>query len=377
MTSMGRLETQHRSETRGACRGAGRGWVRRGLGLGAVAGALAFAAPAEAQYPPQGGGYQQPPPGQPGYGPPPGQPPPGYGYAPPPPRKPKKKKSTALEVGSLYATGIAYGVGTGIWIDAEFEIEDPGLRLIPPAILGLAAPVGVYILDHPTMPRGMPSSIATGLFIGAGEGLGIASYQHVSADEENEWGFKGLARSEVIGATAGGIAGFAGYYFLKPSPKTNLFLSSSVVWGSVIGSEFGGGASTGDFDEANDTVSLGGLIGFNIALAGAGGLSTVWVPSWDQIGWMWGGLALGTALSLPVYIFYAGSDADARRGLIFQGVAGTIGLGAGALIGRPDKKGAIAELDDDDDPPFARITGGGLMPVYGPGGGAQISGELW
>lgn len=329
--------------------------------------ALVYGEPYEvAQY---GGGFQGGYQG--GYAPPP----PGY-YPPPGAPGKTKKDSTGLEVAYLYGTAIAYGVGLGIWLDAEFEIEDPGLMLIMPGVLGLAAPVGVYVLDHPPMPEGMPSAIATGLAIGAGEGLGFASYQWVTADEPDELSFKWLARAEVIGATVGGAAGFVGYYFLKPSPKTNMLLTSSVVWGSVLGSEFGGGASNGDWGETNDSVSLGGLIGFNVALAGAAGLSTVWTPSWDQLGWMWGGLAIGTAVSLPVYIFYAGSDYDARRGLIFQGVAGTLGLAAGAFIGRPDKKGAIVENDDFDHDQFARIVGGSLMPVPG-GAGATLVGQLW
>lgn len=250
---------------------------------------------------------------------------------------------------------------------------------IAPGLFGVAAPVGVYILDTPPMPRGMPSAIATGLLIGAGEGLGVASYQFVTADKEKEWPFLGLATAEFVGATVGGAAGYAFYYFFRPSPKTNIFLASGVTWGAAIGSAFGGGASKGDWGQANDTISLGGLIGFNVAVAGAVGLSTVWTPSWDQIGWMWGGFAIGVAASLPVYIFYAGSDYDPRRGLIFQGIAGLLGIGAGALIGRPDKKGALVWDDPGDDrerPAFARVLGGSVVPY--PGGlGAQVLGELW
>ena len=65
-----------------------------------------------------------------------------------------------------------------------------------------------------------------------------------------------------------------------------------------------------------------------------------------------------------------------RRGLIFQGVAATLGLAAGALIGRPDKPGAIAEAPSTTRPAFAKISGGGLMPINH-GMGAQVSGELW
>jgi hypothetical protein len=379
------------------------------LGLGCACVALGLASSAEAQYPPPAPGYGAPgygapPPGYgaPGYGAPPpgygapgygapgyGAPPPGYGapgygapgygtpgYGAPGYGAPGPKKSTSLEVGFLYVTAAAWGVGTGIWLDAEFGIEDPGLRFILPGVLGVAAPVGVYGLDRALhkMPEGMPSAIATGMMVGAGEGLGIASYQWVHSDEPNEWGFRGLARAEVLGSTLGGLGGYAFYYLARPVPKDNVLVASSIFWGSIIGSEFGAGASNGAWSQTNDSMSLGGLVGFNVALAGAGALATVWTPSWNQLGWMWGGLGLGTALSLPVYIFYAGSDHDARRGLIFQGVAGTLGLAAGALIGTPDKPGAMVE--NDDHPKFARLLGGGLFPVPG-GAGVQAFGQLW
>ena len=320
------------------------------------------------QWGPGGGQYQPPPP--PPYGYPPQQP-----YPQPPPRQ-RRPRSTGLEISTLYVTATAYGVGTGIFFDALVGIEDPGLALIAPGILGVAAPIVVFIADRPEMPEGMPSAIAAGMLIGAAEGLGVASYQWVSAKKENEWPFLGLAASEFIGATVGGVAGYGFYYLLRPHPKNNIFLASSAVWGSGIGSLFGGGASNGDWGQANDAVSLGGLIGLNVAVAGAVGLSAVWTPSWDQIGWMWGGAAIGAAASLPVYILYAGSDKDPRRGLIAQGVAATLGIGAGAFIGRPDRRGALVYNEPEEDPPFARVLGAGPLGVPG-GMGAQVMGQLW
>ena len=64
----------------------------------------------------------------------------GYAYAPP--QKKSLPKSTPLEVGYLYATSVAYGMGTGIWFDALVGIDDPGVQFIAPALLGVAAPVG-------------------------------------------------------------------------------------------------------------------------------------------------------------------------------------------------------------------------------------------
>ncbi|XXY53817.1 hypothetical protein WME91_22030 [Sorangium sp. So ce269] len=303
----------------------------------------------------------------------------GGGYAYPPPQQKKTQpKSTPLEVGYLYATSVAYGVGTGIWFDAVVGIDDPGVQFIAPAVLGVAAPVGVYFLDQPPMPRGMPSAIATGMVIGAGEGLGIASYQYVSARKGKEWGFLGLATSEVIGSTVGGAAGLGFYYLLRPKPQTNMLLASGAVWGTIIGSEFGAAASNGSWSESNDSVSLGGLIGFNVATAGAVGLAIAWTPSWNQLAWMWGGLGIGTVVSLPIYFAYIGSDHDPRRGLIAQGAAGTLGLVAGALfLGKPDPAGEVAANEEQRaHPPFARVLGGSLVPYPG-GMGAVVLGELW
>src|SRR5205814_7144016 len=106
-----------------------------------------------------------------------------------------------FELGSLYATSTAYAVGVGVWLDAELRLRDPATRLIPPTLLGVAAPLGVYIADHPALPRGLPAAISTGLFVGAGEGLGIASLQMATA--ERAWGPVGLGRALVIGGGAG------------------------------------------------------------------------------------------------------------------------------------------------------------------------------
>ncbi|HLM75795.1 MAG TPA: hypothetical protein VK459_23935, partial [Polyangiaceae bacterium] len=280
------------------------------------------------------------------------------------------------EVGYLYGTATTYGIGTGIWLDAEIGIEDPGLQFIAPVVLGAAAPLIVFLADRPAMPRGMPAAIATGMLIGAGEGLGIASYQYVTARKENEWGFKGLARAEFIGGLVGGSAGYLAARYLRPSPKTSLFIASAATWGTIAGSQFGGGASNGSWGQSNDTISLGGLIGFTLGLVASLGVSAAFIPSWNQLKWMWYGLGFGELVSLPVYAFYAGGDYDPRRGLIFQGVAGAIGIGIGALIGDPDGPATRGSNEETKRPAFAQLLGGGLMPVE-KGCGVRVFGTLW
>jgi hypothetical protein len=387
--------------------------LRGGHGLAMTAASLLHADAALAQYPPGPGappgtgprpgygqpgygapgygapGYGAPGYGQPGYGQPgygmPGYGQPGYGQAPPPYRN-EERISTGLEMGYLYGASVAWGVGTGIWIDAEAGIGDPGLMLILPGVLGVAAPVSVFLIDRfafrSGMPEGLPSAIATGLVAGAGEGLGIASYQWVSSNEENAWGFRGLARAEVIGATVGGGAGVALYYLLEPVPETNMYISSSLAWGAMVGSLFGGGASNGTWGVyTNDGMSMGGLIGFNVGLAGSVATSIFWIPSWDQIAWMWGGMGIGMVASLPVYIFYAGSEKyDARRGMIFQAVAGTLGMALGAIFAEPRAEGSgyFASSEEAEPPNEApiQVMGANLLPLDR-GLGAQVFGALW
>lgn len=351
------------------------------LGLAAAVSLLLAGEKAEAQQPqpyyPQPYGQPAPTYGTPQYGTPQyGTPQPnnsqysGYLHSKEPPR------STALEIGYLYVTATTYGVGTGIWLDAEIGVEDPGLRFIAPVALGAAAPLIVFLADRPPMPRGMPAAIATGMIIGAGEGLGITSVQWVNADEENEWGFKALARAEFIGGLVGGGAGYLAARYLKPSPKTSMFIASATTWGTALGSQFGGGASNGTWGESNDTISVAGLIGFNVGLGASLGVSAAFIPSWNQLKWMWLGFGFGEVISLPVYAFYAGGDHDPRRGLIFQGVAGAIGIGVGALIGDPDGPATRGSNEETEQPAFAKLLGGGLMPVE-KGAGVQVYGELW
>jgi hypothetical protein len=284
---------------------------------------------------------------------------------------------TEIEIGTLYATSTAYGVGLGIWLDAETKVSDPGFKFVAPIALGLAAPVGVYFADHPQMPRGMPAAISTGMVLGAGEGFGIWTYQFVSSKDGDEWGFRGLSRGMALGGAVGGAAGFALAYYQEPSPKTSALLASSAVWGGAVGSMVGYGSTKAglDYTDANDGASLGGLIGYNLGIGAAAGLSSVWVPSWGQLGYMWIGGGIGWVAGLPVYLAYAGSDQPTKRGMIFQGITTTLGIGAGAIFGS-NIKDSIAEVDEPTRTKIAKVTGFGMMPVQN-GAGFQIQGILF
>lgn len=358
-------------------------------------------------YGPGGQPYGQPGYGQPGYGSQPGYGQPGYGsqpgygqpggytgypcppgqYCPPSYGSgygKQQKKRTGLEIGYLYVTAAAYGAGIGVWIDAEAEVDNPGVAIIAPALIGAAMPLGVFFADlaMDDMPRGLPAAIGTGLWLGAGLGAQVWAIGSATSSSSGDWGFAAFGRSEFIGATAGGVLGTLAGVLMEPSPKTSMLVLSSVTWGSLAGAAFGGAASQGNWSNyTNDAVTAGALVGYGVGFLGSAGASLGWVPSWSQLGAMWAGFGIGVVATTPIYLIYlAVPEADPRTGLIAQGLGGLIGIGVGAFVGEPDGRGS-ASLEDDParkirDGHFAEILGVGPMPVQG-GMGASVTGILY
>ena len=279
---------------------------------------------------------------------------------------PTKTRSNS-EMTFLYTTSVVYGVGVGIEFSAEAGIKDPGLFLIAPALLGIAAPIGAYALDQPTMHRGVPTAVSVGLLLGAGEGLGIAGTQMVVASSANAWKFRGLSRASALGATLGGVGGWLAGTWLEPPPNTSLVALSGAIWGTAVGSMFGYGASPGNYPygRANDWAAVAGLIGYNLGALGAAGLGTATLLSSKQIAWMWAGAGIGAAASLPVFLFYAGEGGPpARRGFVFMGTATTLGIVAGAIFSADNTHMARTRSDQylaGAEPPFEIL---GILPWW-------------
>lgn len=333
--------------------------------------ATLVARPAAAQY---GGGVGWTPNGGMTWGNPQPQPQPYYG-APP---SNQRASSSDVEIGTLYVAAASYGVGAGIWFDVEVGVKDPGLAFIAPAILGVGGPVGVYFMDQPKMARGVPGAISAGIALGALEGLNIWTYQYAQAKSSDEWGGKGLARSLFLGSTVGGAGGAALGFLQQPSPKLSLFVGSGSLWGSAIGSMFGYGVSSGEsYGDRNDALFLGNLIGYNVGMLAAGGLSAAWVPGYKQMTFMWIGAGVGFGATLPIYLFYIGGDNPARRGLIAQGIGTTLGIAAGGIFTFYDAD--WARDDSAPDPSKRRYASvSGVAPMALPGGvGLQMTGILF
>jgi hypothetical protein len=233
----------------------------------------------------------------------------------------------------LYVAGAGFGVGTGIWLDALFKITDPGVAAILPITLGAAAPIGVYLWDEFGGPlhRGVPASMATGLALGAVEGMAIAGTQwQYTRGDDKDWSFGTQTTITWLMATGGGIGGWAFGEWLRPDPRSMGFIASSSGWGAISGTLLGAGVSGRDW---KDGASVAGLVGYNVGILGGGAISVVHTPSWESQKYMWMGYGLGTLAGFVVYPFYAFvKDPQVKRGMIANALGGIAGAGiAGAL----------------------------------------------
>ena len=327
-----------------------------------------------AQYPPQQ--YpQQYPPGQ--Y--PPGQYPPGQ-Y--PPPVAPPVTTRSPGEMGFLYGTSIAYGVGTGIWFDAITKISDPGLAIIAPLAFGAAMPIGAYFWDnYQTFDRGVPASIATGLFLGGLEGIAVSGlqWQGTGNGGPNTWSFSTQTTVTFLGATGGGIGGYFFGEWLRPDPRKLSFIASGAGWGSIAGALFGAGITPRRVNAPDadwkDTTAVTGFIGYNLGIAATGALATMYTPSFALQKYMWLGFAGGTAAGSLVYIFYAFSDAPPLHGLIANAAGGLAGIGLASVL--------AANATDDTPAPgvaphsFLPNVHFGFSPTTVGRGGALTAAGMW
>ena len=259
-----------------------------------------------------------------------------YGYPPPQPQPPPVPTTRGQnEMLALYITSGLYGVGTGIWLDALFKIDDPGPSIILPLTFGAAAPIGVWLWDSQGGPlhRGVPAATATGLVLGGVEGIAIAGTQwQYTRDDGKDWSFATQTTITWIMATGGGIGGWAFGEWLRPDPRSMTFIGSGAAWGALSGSMFGI-AVQGRHDDWKDGSSVAGLIGYNVGMVGGGALSILHTPSFNSQKYMWLGYGLGAlagCIVFPLYLFV--DDPVVKRGLIGPSLGGLAGTAiAGAL----------------------------------------------
>jgi hypothetical protein len=235
----------------------------------------------------------------------------------------------------LYGTGIAYGVGSGIWIDALARESDPAIAFVAPAALGAAVPIGFYLWDYmDEFDRAVPSTMATGILLGGVEGIAISGlqWQLSGSGGPNAWSFRGETTAAFIGATVGGVGGYFFGEYLQPDPRSLGLIASAAAWGTLNGVLLGGGVVS-TWRHIGDGAAVWGFAGYNAGIVAAGLASTLYVPSWQTIKYMWLGDVLGTLATTPVYLFYIGSSGEnVHHGMIANAAGGLAGLAIAAVL---------------------------------------------
>lgn len=237
-------------------------------------------------------------------------------------------RRTADEIGVLYLSALAYGLGTGAWVDFLAEPESLAGVVVPPLLLAGAAVGGVALLDRGKGLRyGAAQSIATGMTIGFWQGFAWSTYYQATSAYDSQMEAESyvslLWATTTAGAVAGGIIGSVN----STTPGRAAFVGSATLWPAAV---FGLGAaalsSSDDYqdDRAMLASALGASLGTvgGVLLAGSVSPTTARVRFLD-LGAIGGGLAVG-GLTLAL----RGEDSEDGREILLATDLGIVaGLG--------------------------------------------------
>ncbi|CAN5657900.1 hypothetical protein BH09MYX1_BH09MYX1_03350 [soil metagenome] len=287
---------------------------------------------------------------------------------------PDPRLRTTDEITILYANAFLYGLGTSAWFVLETEPNNVLLAMLPFAGFTIGAVGAVALIDHyAPFPRGVPAAIATGLYLGLGEGVLITAFQAARSTRiDNETGHDpkwstantatALWAMGTLGAVTGGLIGYA----REPTPGEVGFAASCTLWGGLLTAGLAGAIHPDDSHRLERTLVVGG-IGYNAGLLGGIIFGPKIAPSvarmrFVDLGGVAGGLLFGGAYALA-----AGKDADSRAGLGIATAGAALGLGitwlATSRMDResPSAKKPLATIG----PTIAPVPGGGTLGVAG------------
>ncbi|HEY5373366.1 MAG TPA: hypothetical protein VIK01_06750 [Polyangiaceae bacterium] len=275
------------------------------------------------------------------------------------------------EMTVLYATAFVYGLGTSAWVALMTEPKNLGAAVLPFALLTTASVGGVALADsyHP-FRRGVPQSIASGIYLGFGEGIWAVGLEHAGATRRNDgsrWNSAQVASALWGGATLGAIGGGLIGAVRQPTPGRVSFTLSTSLWGGLV-SSFAATALSPNEQRRTEHAFGAGWIGYNVGLASGIIFAPSVAPSiarvrFVDLGGIGGGL-IGAGIST-----FAAEQGRTRAsfGASAIGAAAGLGLTWWATSGMPS------------DPPTQNTPALALMPslVRTPNGWlAMVSGQL-
>lgn len=242
--------------------------------------------------------------------------------------RPPPAPREGVEVAGLYGGLMAYGIGTGVWLDVALGLDQPVTAPWIPLGGAGAGFLTAWLLDrgHPVR-RGRPVTWNTGWLLGSLAGLSVGLQ---GARSPTAWSAGTVATAGWVGATAGlGLAIGLGEW-LDPLPGNAGFVQSGGAWGAAIGLLTGVAAQT---DRNHGIYAGAGLVA---------GTALTWItarrlhPAAAQVRWMdvgaFSGALLGTGAALLLF-----DDANAWSIRVAVIALGLVGGGvAGYLFGAPD-----------------------------------------
>jgi len=272
------------------------------------------------------------------------------------------------ELTLLYSTAFVYGLGTSAWVAMMTEPKNLGGAVLPFAVITTAAVGGVSLADgYRPFRRGVPQSIASGAYLGFGEGIWLVGIQHAGAtrrDDGSAWDGKRVASALWGGATIGAIAGGVIGALRQPTPGRVSFTLSTSLWGGLVTS-FAAAALSPDEGRRTEQAFTAGMVGYNVGLVSGLIFAPSVAPSVARVRFVDLGGIGGGLVGAGLYTLAAGGG-DSRVSLGAASLGTVAGLGftwwaTSGMPGDPPKPGRSLALM----PSFVRTRDGWLATVSG------------
>ena len=235
-------------------------------------------------------------------------------------------RRTADEIGVLYTSSVAYGLGTGLWVSVLNDSNDVASWVLPPLLFAGAAAGAVAILDSGKGLRyGTAQSISSGMWLGLWQGLAWGSYYQASTSSSEQLSGKQYASLLFATTTAGALTGGLVGTLSSTTPGRAAFVGSASLWPAVI-LGCGIGALSSDKNDTRDdnsllAASLGLTAGSVVGMLFAGDVApTTARVRFLDLGAIAGSLALGGLL-------LATNDKNPEPALAGVSIGSTVGLG--------------------------------------------------
>ncbi|HEV8551495.1 MAG TPA: hypothetical protein VGQ57_20750 [Polyangiaceae bacterium] len=279
---------------------------------------------------------------------------------------------TSDELSVLYASAFIYGLGTSGWVVLLTQPGNFGAALVPFVGITGAAVGGVAFVDsYKPFRRGVPHSIAAGLYLGLGEGIWVVGLQHAGAtrrDDDSRWGASSVATVFWTGATAGGVVGGLVGALREPTPGRVSFTSSAGTWLGLSAGFFGAAFEPRDRSRTEAGFLVGG-IGYNVGILTGIAIAPSIAPSVARVRFIDLGAIAGGLVGGGLYAVTADKNANVPAGLgsAAAGMVAGVGLSWWLTDGMPK------------DPPEAPKPGVAWRPLVTPTLGGclfGVSGEL-